>query len=67
MEKHSLKINGMGGQHCVMVIQRIVSGIEGAGIDHIEVGKADIRLDEAKTSKAAVVAAIEKMGYKVEQ
>lgn len=57
----------MGGEHCVMVIKRIVGNIEGASISHIEVGKADIEVDESKTSRAIVVAAIEKMGYKVEQ
>lgn len=57
----------MHGDHCVMVIKNIVGKIEGAAIKHIEVGRADIETDETKTSKTAVVAAIEKMGYKVEQ
>jgi len=67
MEKHSLTIKGMGSQHCVMVVKNIIAKQEGATIDQIEIGKADISIDEAKTSKATVVAAIEKMGYKVEQ
>ncbi|MBN8676217.1 MAG: heavy-metal-associated domain-containing protein [Chitinophagales bacterium] len=67
MQTHSLKINGMGGEHCVMLIKNIVSKIEGASISHIEVGRADIEVDESRASKANVVAAIEKMGYKVAQ
>jgi copper chaperone CopZ len=67
MEKHSLKIKGMGSQHCVMVVKNIVAKQDGAAIDHIEIGKADISIDETKTSKTAVINAIEKMGYKVEQ
>lgn len=67
MEKHSLKINGMGSQHCVMVLKNIITKQEGAILDSIEIGKAGITIDETKTSKKEVVAAIEKMGYKVEQ
>lgn len=67
MEKHTLKINGMGGEHCVMVIKNIIGKTDGATASHVEVGKADIEIDESKTSKEEIVKAIEKMGYKVEQ
>jgi copper chaperone CopZ len=67
MEKHSLTIKGMGSQHCVMVVKNIIAKQEGATLDSIEIGKADISIDETKTSRQQVVSAIEKMGYKVEQ
>jgi len=35
-------------------------------MESIEIGTATVRVDETKTSKEAVVAAIEKIGYKVE-
>lgn len=67
MEKHSLKIKGMGSDHCVMLVKNIIARQEGAAIGHIEIGRADISIDETRTSGAALVAATEKMGYKVEQ
>ena len=67
MTKHSLNISGMGGEHCVRVITKIINGQPGTSIDHIEVGRADISIDETKTSKETIVAAIEKMGYKITQ
>ncbi len=67
MEKHSLKIGGMGGEHCVMVIKKILANTAGVTAAHVELGKADIETDETKASKEAVVNAIEKMGYKIEQ
>ncbi|MGB4845329.1 MAG: heavy-metal-associated domain-containing protein [Ferruginibacter sp.] len=67
MEQHLLTINGMGSQHCVGVVTRIISALDGASIDAIEIGKANISIDESKVSKQTVVDAIEKMGYKVEQ
>lgn len=66
METHSLKINGMGSQHCLMLVKNIITKQEGATLNAIDIGKADITIDEKRTSKTAVVASIEKMGYKVE-
>lgn len=57
----------MAGEHCVMAIKNIVGKIKGASVHHIKVGKADIAVDETKTSRPLVIAAIEKMGYKVQQ
>jgi copper chaperone CopZ len=67
MQKHSLIIKGMGSQHCVMVVKNIITTHEGAGLDAIEIDKADINIDNSKTSIQKIVNAIEKMGYKIEQ
>ena len=67
MEKHSLVINGMGSQHCVGVVKNIIQKQEGVALDNIQIGKADITIDETKTSKKELVLAIEKMGYKVQE
>jgi len=66
MKTHTLAIKGMGSNHCVMVVKGIIGKHEGAEMENIEIGTATIRVDETKTSKEAVVADIEKMGYKVE-
>ncbi len=65
MEKHTFKISGMGGQHCVMVIKNIIAQQEGATLVDIAVGSAAVNIDETKTSAQALAAAIEKMGYQV--
>lgn len=67
MEQHLLTINGMGSQHCVGVVTKIILGLDGVELNHIEIGKATITTDEEKVSKQNVVDAIHKMGYKVEQ
>ena len=67
MEKHSLIIKGMESQHCVMVVKNIITTHQGASLDAIEIGKADITIDNSKTSIQNITNAIEKMGYKVEQ
>jgi len=57
----------MGSQHCVMVVKNIITTHEVAGLDAIEIGKADISIDNSKTSIQNITNAIEKMGYKVEK
>ncbi len=57
----------MGSQHCVGVVKNIIQKQEGVSLDSIEIGKADITIDETKTSKKELVSAIEKMGYKVQE
>ncbi len=67
MKQYILNIKGMGSQHCVTVVTKIISAFDGASIDAIEIGKATITLNETKASKQTVVDAIERMGYKIEQ
>lgn len=57
----------MGGQHCVMVIKKILAGTAGVTAAHVELGRADIETDETVVTKEIITGAIEKMGYKVEQ
>jgi len=67
MKQYILTIKGMGSQHCVGVVTKIISGFDGASIDAIEIGTATITLDETKVSRQTLVDAIERMGYKIEQ
>lgn len=67
MKQYILNIKGMGSQHCVTVVTKIISGFDGASIDAIEIGTATITLDQIKVSKQILVDAIERMGYKIEQ
>ena len=67
MEQHFLKINGMGSEHCVGVVKRLIENVDGASIEAIRLGSADITIDQTKTSKENIIASIEKLGYKVER
>jgi copper chaperone CopZ len=65
MKQYQLNIKGMGSQHCVMVVKGIITKLEGVSLQDVGIGTASIAIDETKSSKETVVAAIEKMGYKV--
>lgn len=65
MKQYTFIINGMGGDHCVNVIKTILSKQQGVTIHEVVPGKATITIDESVNSSDNVVAAIEKMGYKV--
>ncbi len=65
MQQHTLIINGMHGDHCVQLITKILSNLEGVNALTVEQGRADLTIDEAQTSKELVISAIEKVGYKV--
>ena len=67
MKQYNLTIKGMGSQHCVGVVTKIISGFDGASINAIEIGRATITLDESKVLKQTVVDDIERIGYKIEQ
>lgn len=65
MKQYTFNISGMGGDHCVNVIKTILAKQQGVTIHQIEVGKAIIAIDELLNSDVNVIAAIERMGYKV--
>ncbi|HMX36469.1 MAG TPA: heavy-metal-associated domain-containing protein [Ferruginibacter sp.] len=65
MKTHTLLISGMNGEHCVRVITKVISDQPGTRIDHIEVGRAEIGIDETRNTRDNIVTAIEKLGYKV--
>lgn len=67
MKTLNLKINGMGSAHCVGVVKNIVNKQDGATIENIEIGKAQVNYDPDKVSPETIVQEIEKMGYKVVQ
>ena len=66
MEKIELNIEGMHCGSCAVGIQMIVSQIDGvasASADY-DKKKAWVEFDPAKTSKEAIIKAIEELGYK---
>lgn len=66
MEKIELDIEGMHCGSCAIGIQMVVSQIDGvasASADY-DKKKAWMEFDSAKTSKDAIIKAIEELGYK---
>lgn len=48
MKTLDLKINGMGSAHCVGVVKNIVNKQDGATIENIEIGKAQVIMTPIK-------------------
>jgi copper chaperone CopZ len=56
-----LAIDGMHCQSCVQRVRKAIEKVEGARVEQVEVGKADVSVDPA--SEPAVLEAIRKAGY----
>ena len=67
-ESVTLKIDGMSCPiGCVSKVQSTLAGVKGvdAKATTVEVGKAVVSFDAAKTSKAEITKAVEKAGFTV--
>ena len=67
-ESVDLKIDGMVcSKGCVSKVNKALTKVKGVNKEgsKIELGKAKINFDEAKTSRADIVKAIEKAGFTV--
>lgn len=65
MKEYTLIINGMHGEHCVNLINKILSSQTGVNKLSVQQGRAEITIDESLILKEQVISVIEKMGYKV--
>lgn len=68
MEKLELNIEGMHCGSCAIGIQMLTSqmnGVQSASVDY-EAKKGMFEYDPTKTSKEAIVKAIEELGYKAQ-
>ena len=63
MELVTLTIDGMSCGHCVGRVQKALETLDGVKVETVEVGQAEVRIDEARQRLAAVVAALEAAGY----
>ena len=66
MSETVINIDGMSCQHCVMRVKKAIDEIDGVSSSAVEIGKADVSFDEAKTSLDAIKETINGSGYKVE-
>lgn len=65
-EEVKLKITGMACvEGCVKKVDNALTKLKGVSEAKVELGSATVKFDEKVTSKKAIVALIEKQGYKV--
>ncbi|MDP1677881.1 MAG: cation transporter [Bacteroidota bacterium] len=65
MKTVQLSIQGMTCGHCVMSLKKEFLKIEGLTINNIEIGKANVAVDESKVSDKKLQEAVEEAGYSV--
>jgi copper chaperone len=64
-----LKVGGMTCQGCVRSVEKKLAGVAGvqsAKVD-LEAGKASVEYDPAKTGAAALIGAVEQIGFHASQ
>jgi copper chaperone len=66
MKDLHIEIVGMTCEHCVRAIRNRLSATAGVNVRDVQVGTADIQLDESKASMADVEEAISDEGYTVD-
>ena len=65
MGQSTIMIDGMSCMHCVMRVKKAIEGLSGINNVNVEVGKATVSFDDAKTSQKDIEAAITRAGYKI--
>lgn len=58
-----LHIDGMSCSHCLNAINRALSGVAGAVVRSVQMGRAEVDVSSS-TVTDALVAAVEKAGYR---
>ena len=65
MKTVQLSIQGMSCGHCVMTLKKELSKLEGVTINTVEIGKANVVVDESKVTNQSLQHAVEEAGYSV--
>ena len=65
MTETTLTITGMHCGHCVMRVQKALGALPGVQVKQVEIGKATLAYDTAKSSPEAIRQAVEGAGYQV--
>jgi copper chaperone len=65
MKVQELTIEGMTCGHCVMHMKKALSEMTDVRVDDVQIGRAKVTLDEAKVPREALMAAVEKAGYRL--
>ena len=65
MSTVSMKIGGMTCGHCVAAVKKALESVQGATVEQVAIGSAQVRFDESATSLAALEQAVEDEGYSI--
>jgi copper chaperone CopZ len=58
-----LSIDGMHCGACVSRVTTALKGVDGVGVQRVDVGSASIGFDSAKTSIEKIIAAVDRIGF----
>ncbi len=64
MRHATLEIEGMSCGHCLNAVNRALAAVPGVEIESVQIGRAEVRYDEATTSPDALEAAVGEAGYR---
>ena len=65
MKNQELTIEGMYCGHCVMVVRKELSKVDGLTVEDVQIGKARVKVDETKVGQDIVAKAINEAGYRL--
>jgi copper chaperone CopZ len=64
METVNLSIQGMHCGGCASKVSTALKSVPGANVENVAVGSARISFDPKKTSAAALIGVVDKLGFK---
>lgn len=64
MTHATLDIEGMHCGHCLNAVNRALAALPGVQVESVQIGRADVWLDEAVTDRARLEAAVAAAGYR---
>jgi copper chaperone CopZ len=65
MTQQKIQIEGMHCNACVRRVTLALTKLDGVDVHSVEIGSAQLQIDETKVSPKEVAAAIEAIGFKV--
>ena len=63
MSRLTLEISGMSCGHCVAAVDKSLRSLDGVTVESVQIGRATVEYDPARTSPDAVIGAIDDAGY----
>lgn len=66
MENETIKIRGMGCDHCVTAVRSALEALDGVDVEAVEIGSARVRIDPDAASRSTIDEAIREAGYEPE-
>ncbi|KWT85566.1 heavy-metal-associated domain-containing protein [Candidatus Magnetominusculus xianensis] len=65
MSEIKLTIGGMSCAHCTNRVKKAIDALEGVDTSAVEIGRAVVKIDDARTTQKAVEQAVIDAGYKI--